>query len=51
MSFKEWRVECDECEEESVVRADEDVLFCPCCGRRATPTMLEEELDFGDEED
>lgn len=49
--MKEFRIECDECEEESVVRADAEVQFCPCCGRRASSTMLEEELDFGDEDD
>ena len=48
--IKEWRIECDECEEESTVRADADVSYCPCCGRRTIPTMLEEELDFEDED-
>ena len=48
--IKEWRIECDECEEESSVQADVDVSFCPCCGRRAIATLLEEKLEFKEEE-
>ena len=48
--IKEWRIECDECEEESSVQADVDVSFCPCCGRRAIATLLEEKLEFEEEE-
>ena len=47
----EYRIECMECEQESVVTVSQEAEFCPICGRRANSTMLEEELDFGDLED
>lgn len=46
----EYRIECNECEQESIVTVSQEAEFCPICGRRAISTMLEEELDFGDEE-
>lgn len=31
----EYSVECEECENETIVLAYNKVGFCPCCGRRA----------------
>lgn len=47
----EYRIECNECEQESTVIVSQEAEFCPVCGRRAIATMLEEELDFGDLDD
>lgn len=47
----EYRIECMECEQESVVIVSQEAEFCPLCGRRGEATMLEEDLDYGDEEE
>lgn len=49
--MKEYTVECEECENTSIVGAYENVKFCPICGRRAEVEQTSydvEELNFDD---
>lgn len=43
----EYRILCEECDQESTVVVDEyntiPVEFCPCCGRRTIPEELSED--------
>ncbi len=47
--MNEYTVECEECENTSIVGAYENVKFCPICGRRAEVEQTSydvEELNF-----
>ena len=46
----EYRIDCLECNGESIVYVSEEPAFCPLCGTEVDPIKLEEDLDFGDEE-
>lgn len=32
--MKEYRIECEECDSESIVLSYDEPEFCPICGRR-----------------
>lgn len=40
----EWRIECQECEEASIITLDGEPEYCPNCGRRADAESLREPL-------
>jgi rRNA maturation endonuclease Nob1 len=42
--MSEWKIECEECDNESVIIAYEKPEFCPICGRRANA----EDVDYED---
>lgn len=41
----EYLVECEECENETIVLAYNKVTFCPCCGRRADVEKRRADID------
>ena len=47
----EYRIDCEECENTSVVHAYEKPEFCPICGRRAEIEKLREDMIWDDYED
>lgn len=51
---KEFRIECEECDNISVVLVEyvnEEPVFCPMCGRRADCDELENDEDQWDDEE
>lgn len=46
----EYRIECQECEESSILVMDQEPEYCPNCGRRADADTLREPLDFDEDE-
>ena len=40
----QWRVECEECDNESIILSYVEVEFCPHCGRRTEATEDDEDL-------
>jgi rRNA maturation endonuclease Nob1 len=46
----EYRIECHECENESLVQSFEEPEYCPVCGIEIEPIKIEEPLDWVDEE-
>lgn len=49
--MKEYTVECEECENTSIVGSYEKVSFCPICGRRAEVEIQTTEVDFWQEDE
>lgn len=47
----DYRVECEECENTSIVQAYEKTEFCPICGRRAEAEKLRDDTVWDDYED
>lgn len=43
--MSEWKVECEECDNETVILSEgqDEPEFCPICGRRANVGELEYE--------
>ena len=42
----EYNVDCEECENSTIVLTYEEPEFCPCCGRRAEVHKVEDELSY-----
>jgi ribosomal protein S27E len=42
--MKQWRVECEECDNESIVFSDVEAEFCPVCGRRTEAVLDDEDV-------
>lgn len=40
--MREWKIECEECDNESVIIGYVEPEFCPVCGRRADVQDLED---------
>lgn len=40
----EYRIECQECEETTIVSSSDEPEYCPMCGRR--PGLVEATRDF-----
>jgi hypothetical protein len=47
----EYRIECEECEEPSILQMDTEPQYCPNCGRRADAEALREPINFDDLDD
>ena len=41
--MSEWQIQCEECDNESVIIGYVEPEFCPVCGRRADVQPLEYE--------
>ena len=44
----EYNVDCEECENSTIVLTYEEPSFCPCCGRRAEVEQRLDETDWGE---
>ena len=49
--MKEYRIDCEECENTSLVTAYEKPTYCPICGRRADPEKLRDDTIWDLEDD
>lgn len=47
----EWRITCHSCNTEAIIYVDEEPEICPICGSNVEADLLEEEIDFGDDEE
>jgi len=49
--MSDYRIECEECEEPTIIIADEEPQYCPVCGRRADADLIREPINFDDLDD
>jgi rRNA maturation endonuclease Nob1 len=48
--MKEYNVDCEECENSTIVLTYEEPHFCPLCGRRAEVNERVDEVDWVESE-